>query len=85
MNEFVSAFTHVAATLDQLGIGYVVVGSVAASSWGAIRTTIDLERQWRDCFELAAINDLDLIHLRKWAPVLGVSDDLERLLGSIPD
>ena len=49
------------------------------------RTASGSERQWRDCFELAAINDLDLVHLRTWAPALDVSEDLERLLGSIPD
>jgi len=36
--------------------------------------------QWRDCVEIAAINDLDLQHMRTWAETLGVSEDLDRLL-----
>ncbi len=43
------------------------------------------EVQWRDCFEIAAINDLDVDHLREWAAKLGIADDVERLLASIPD
>lgn len=186
MNELLAAFSHVVTTLDRLGVDYAVVGSVAASSWGAVRSTVDLdlvltirnvdpesiaqllaagdffipestsidalrttgsfnlldtttgakidlfvvspdddfesmrlsrrlettilgvrswivmpedlvlaklrwrtdsdsERQWRDCLEIAAINDLDLDHMRKWAETLRITDDLERLLDSLPD
>lgn len=38
------------------------------------------DQQWRDCVEIAATNLLDVSHLRRWAPVLGVADDLEELL-----
>lgn len=41
------------------------------------------ERQWRDCLDLAAINDLDVDYLRKWADVIGVRDDLEELLEAV--
>ena len=186
MNEFVPAFTHVAGRLTDLGVPYMVVGSVAAASWGVLRTTRDLdvivyvanatpesiadalstdrfylprafaldalstsgsfnvldpetgatidifvssavdefvtmrlsqrvhteilgvatwidsaenlilsklswrssslsEVQWRDCFEIAAINDLDIDHLREWAAKLDIADDVERLLASLPD
>ena len=38
------------------------------------------EVQWRDCVEIAAINDLDVEHLRRWATRLGVEADLDELL-----
>jgi hypothetical protein len=38
------------------------------------------EQQWRDCVELAAMNDLDVTYLRTWADHLGVRDDLEEML-----
>ena len=38
------------------------------------------EIQWRDCVELAAIQQLDLDYLHEWAPRLGLSADLEALL-----
>lgn len=41
------------------------------------------ERQWRDCLDIAAINDLDVDHLRRWADVIGVREDLEELLVSL--
>ena len=41
------------------------------------------EVQWRDCVEIAAVNDLDQAYLARWAPKLGVSDDLAELLGEI--
>lgn len=37
--------------------------------------------QWRDCVEIAAIQPLDRGYLQRWAPVLGVVDDLVDLLG----
>lgn len=49
------------------------------------RSENDSERQWRDCVELAAVNDLDVDHLRTWATRLRIIADLERLLESIPD
>lgn len=186
MNRFLSAFELVTSALGRAEVEYVVVGSVAATFWGLLRTTIDidiilmvpqsggdelitdlrksglyvpietarealqstgsfnvldtqtsgkvdifvcdpddafetmrLERrveaqilgtstwiataediilsklrwrstsssdvQWRDCLEIAAVNDLDVDHLRTWAPVIGVSEDLERLLASGPE
>ncbi len=38
------------------------------------------EIQWRDCVEIAAINDLDLSYMRRWGPELGVEEDLADLL-----
>ena len=38
------------------------------------------ETQWRDCVEIAAINDLDLSYMRRWGPELGVEEDLSDLL-----
>jgi len=42
------------------------------------------EVQWRDCVEIAAVHDLDRAYLWRWAPVLGVVDDLADLLGQEP-
>jgi hypothetical protein len=42
------------------------------------------EMQWRDCVEIAAVNDLDREYLWSWAPRLGVVDDLVDLLGEPP-
>ncbi|MFM8862015.1 MAG: hypothetical protein ACKOIA_06135 [Acidimicrobiia bacterium] len=186
MNRFTSVFERVIDALDRLDIDHLVVGSVAASHWGLIRSTQDIdvvilvdpaevpglvptlesanlyvphraataalaatgsfnvldpttagkvdifvcaaddefeamrlrrrvraevfgvptwvatpedvilsklrwrtesasEVQWRDCFELAAINDLDREHLRRWAETLGIASDLEELLASLPE
>ena len=38
------------------------------------------ETQWRDCIEIAAINDLDIHYMQRWATELGVQDDLAELL-----
>ncbi|MXZ84748.1 MAG: hypothetical protein F4Z02_03710 [Acidimicrobiia bacterium] len=38
------------------------------------------ETQWRDCVEIAAVNDLDRDYMQKWAPELGVETDLADLL-----
>ena len=38
------------------------------------------ELQWRDCVEIAAINDLDVSYMHRWAAELGVQDDLAELL-----
>lgn len=38
------------------------------------------EVQWRDCAEIAATQDLDEDYLRRWAPQLGVVEDLDELL-----
>ena len=38
------------------------------------------ETQWRDCVEIAAINDLDISYMRRWATELGVQEDLADLL-----
>ena len=46
---------------------------------------IDSEVQWRDCVEIAAVNNLDLLHLRTWAQTLNIADDLEALIASRPD
>jgi hypothetical protein len=40
------------------------------------------EVQWRDCTEIAATQKLDEPYLRYWAPVLGITDDLDELIGS---
>ena len=42
------------------------------------------EMQWRDCVEIAAVNTLDRGYLWRWAPQLGVVDDLADLLGEPP-
>jgi len=44
------------------------------------RITSRSDTQWRDCIEIAAIQPLDLDHLRFWANHLGVTEDLEDLL-----
>ncbi|MCY3948386.1 MAG: hypothetical protein OXF61_04215 [Acidimicrobiaceae bacterium] len=38
------------------------------------------EVQWRDCVEIAAINDLDVSYMHRWASALGIQDDLTELL-----
>ncbi len=40
------------------------------------------ETQWRDCVEIAAVEELDRHYLWSWAPELGVVDDLAELLGN---
>jgi hypothetical protein len=47
------------------------------------RLTTRSERHWRDCLDIAGINDLDIDYLRKWADVIDVRDDLEELLEAI--
>lgn len=42
------------------------------------------EVQWRDCVEITAVQELDHAYLWRWAPVLGVVDDLADLLGVEP-
>jgi hypothetical protein len=42
------------------------------------------EVQWRDCVEIAAVQELDQAYVWRWAPVLGVVDDLADLLGHGP-
>ncbi|MCC5954393.1 MAG: hypothetical protein JJU45_20075 [Acidimicrobiia bacterium] len=44
------------------------------------RLTSRSEIQWRDCVEIASVNDLDVAYLRRWAPELGVTSDLADLL-----
>lgn len=41
------------------------------------------EVQWRDCVEIAAIQQLDRDYLDRWAPELGVVDDLTELLDAM--
>ena len=38
------------------------------------------EVQWRDCVEIVAVQQLDRTYLDRWAPELGVVDDLTELL-----
>ncbi len=38
------------------------------------------DTQWRDCVEIAAINDLDLSYMQRWASELAVEEDLADLL-----
>ena len=38
------------------------------------------ELQWRDCVDIAAINDLDASYMHRWAAELGVQEDLTELL-----
>lgn len=49
------------------------------------RRTSRSEVQWRDCIEIAATNDLDTTYLRRWADVLGITDDVEDLLRPVAD
>ena len=49
------------------------------------RSETGSEVQWRDCVEIAAVNNLDLLHLRTWAQTLNIADDLEALIASRPD
>jgi hypothetical protein len=42
------------------------------------------EVQWRDCVEIAAVQELDHSYLWSWATALGVVDDLAELLGENP-
>lgn len=37
------------------------------------------EVQWRDCVEVVASNELDWSYLWRWAPILGVGEDLADL------
>lgn len=46
-------------------------------SW---RSRTRSEVQWRDCVEVAATQNLDVIYLRAWALQLGIAEDLEELL-----
>jgi len=46
------------------------------------RSETGSEVQWRDCVEIAAVNDLDLLHLRTWGQTLKITDDLEVLIAS---
>ncbi|HEY1240039.1 MAG TPA: hypothetical protein VGF16_05755 [Bryobacteraceae bacterium] len=43
MNSPAAAFRHILETLDQLGIPYCIVGSVASSVYGTPRTTMDVD------------------------------------------
>lgn len=43
MNDLTPVFQRVARALDQADIPYSVVGSVAASNWGVIRATRDID------------------------------------------
>ncbi|MGF1600204.1 MAG: hypothetical protein ACFCVK_25430 [Acidimicrobiales bacterium] len=43
------------------------------------------ETQWRDCVEIAAIEELDRGYMAEWAPSLGVSEDLAELFTLIDD
>jgi hypothetical protein len=49
------------------------------------RLTSRSEVQWRDCVEIAAINDLDREYLWLWADDLGVADDLAQLLDVVDE
>lgn len=186
MTDIAGAFNHVVMTLEAVEIPYVIVGSVAAASWGVIRATRDLdlamtiggaspdelvgslgstglylpreaaiaalrtsgsfnvldpatgskvdifvcrpddrfeqmrlarrvrlavlgidawvtsaedlvlaklwrraetgsEVQWRDCVEIAMINDLDVAHMRTWAELLNIADDLDAILAAVAE
>lgn len=39
--------------------------------------------QWRDCVEIAEVQDLDRAYMFSWAASLGVTDDLEELFAFI--
>lgn len=41
------------------------------------------EVQWRDCVEIAAIQQLDREYLDRWSPALGVVEDLTELLDAV--
>jgi len=43
VNRFFSAFELVTSALGRAEVEYVVVGSVAATFWGLLRTTIDID------------------------------------------
>lgn len=40
------------------------------------------EVQWRDCVEIASVNDLDRAYLRRWAAELGITEDVEQLIAA---
>lgn len=67
--------------LDVLGVTTWVATAediiLAKLNW---RITSRSDTQWRDCIEIAAIQPLDVDHLRFWADHLGVTADLEDLL-----
>lgn len=80
---------------ESAGLDYIVVGSAAVAAWGTAWMTRDVdivlaklrwrlesrsEIQWRDCVEIAAVNDLDISCMHRWAAELGVQDDLAELL-----
>lgn len=66
---------------DVLGVPAFVVTPedvvLAKSRW---RLESRSEVQWRDCVEIAAVNQLDVEYLRAWGSRLRVSADLEDLL-----
>ncbi len=43
MIDLAAGFIAVTAALDQVGVRYVVVGSMAAARWGVARTTRDID------------------------------------------
>lgn len=43
------------------------------------------ETQWRDCVDIARVQSLDRDYLRRWAPVLAVTDDLDELLAAVDE
>lgn len=47
------------------------------------RLTTRSEVQWRDCVEIAAVQDLDRTYLARWAGELGVEADLAELLEAV--
>ena len=43
------------------------------------------ETQWRDCVEIAAVQDLDRLYMARWATSLGVNEDLGELFSFIDE
>ena len=39
------------------------------------------ETQWRDCIEIPASQTLDIDYMRFWAQQIGITSDLDELLG----
>lgn len=85
-DEFESMRLHRRVRAEILGVpAWVATPEDIVLSKLRWRTDSGSETQWRDCIELASINDLDLEHLRRWATALGLAADLEALLTSLPE
>lgn len=74
--DLLAALMPVGEALDALGVRFYVGGSVASSTHGVPRASIDADVIAG--LLRARAGQLDSAYLRKWAEPLGVADLLER-------